>query len=401
MRKIFYRFAGQTFICYVFLTLLFNTACLSSDLERLENIRDLIASNYGGIYSWDGQAIVRRTYVNDKIVKGLPSKQYTERLYNFTVDRKTGNFISISELRDHYTVLNKKKVKLFLSNTNYLYLNDVFYSFDWYSLGQSGFTVDDNGSLIPEKVSDVNRIAVVNSSLPNLRHLSNYFDPFARIYYEHIDVINEIKSSIDAMKHYKIVSFESLAKNNVGDYIRIVPENNNIIFENKSSVGIISVEKKFVFDMSQKANNVTYEYIRRDAGKVVDTVNWKCNFQKNSGFLIPKKITWFRKNTLENFTINETVDWKLNNINTELPADAFSLQRLGLHRGDSLYDSRTETTVVITGDDFPEPFYSYDNKPKFTLTSVLLIVTGLCCIVLSIILKFINWYKNHRAEAKQ
>jgi len=369
------------------------TECVSSDLSDLEKIRNLHLANYGGIYSWEGKAVVSRTYETGKIILDFPKLQYTEYLYSFTVDRRNRSFLSIGEIRNNYSIFDKERVRLHLSNQSYLYSKDILYSMNWYSHDSKGFAVGNNGAFVPEDGHDIERIAVVSHSLPeDIQILSDYFDPFSRKSYEHTDVYSIVDNMIKTMTALNFMRFDSISTSDSKEHTRLTSNNGNLTLEFQISSDNSVVERRFVFNLNQKANVILYEYSRTDASKLVDSVVWKSNYQLVNGFWIPKKTSLLRKNAIDDFSISETIDWDLNKINETLATDAFSPQRFGLHRGDILYDERTGQKTIVTGDDFPPPFHSNDTrKARHPVVRYGLMSVGLIMIMIWFFLKYRQW----------
>ncbi|MDR3108144.1 MAG: hypothetical protein LBU65_00450 [Planctomycetaceae bacterium] len=366
----------------------------------MEQIKNKIDSNYGGIYSWKGTANIQCTASCSKPVERFPDKQHTEYEYDYIFDIPKGNFLSCARLKSEYSIYGMKKVHLLLSNRNYMRINDVCYSFNWHD-NRDVETFAYNASDLTNKVATLNnqitRTALVHVEPFKTQNLANFFDPFVQSYYKS-DALETFSSAIGMM--YKN-GFTNLSEYKLrdGESAKLTNNNDKYTFDVNFNANTMKESQVFVFDKKQGFNIVKYtmHQVEYETKKTILKKEFACDYEQVNSFWVPKYLTekiYATGQASGETTSQTTVRWNSHSINTPSPSDSFTLQSLGLRQGDELYDHRTQQKTIIAGDDFPESF-EFDTKriERHSNTRYIIMGLGIVLIITAITMKYFQ-YRN-------
>jgi hypothetical protein len=385
----------------------------ASDRDTLEYIADKIDTNYTGIYSWRGTVVAEQTTVHIKTPLGFPDERYLNYKYNYAFDKVKGCFISSSVLQDEYAVYAGIKKHFLTPNYNFLSKNGDCYSFEWYSNRDVEVLSSKDGILSPTNSDKISRIVHLrkepfsNVDMLGLTNSILLFDPFEKFscdrrpsgFLGETSALNEIRGIIKGMHINKYLNFAERPQSNPDNIARLVTEGNKITLE------LLRVDPKnktkshgiFIFDMKQGYNVVEYLDQLTQADKVTQKRHWKCSYTQVNNFWIPKKT---ELDEFSNLARKVVVDWVVNRINEPIPDSEFTLQKMGVCRGDQLYDRRTEKITIISGDDFPPFLRKGDKKDvrnvKFPFVRFVIITLGAVLIITSIL----NIYRKRKVSRK-
>ncbi|MDR2644207.1 MAG: hypothetical protein LBC74_15605 [Planctomycetaceae bacterium] len=384
----------------------------TSDRETLEHIADKIDANYGGIYTWKGTAIVQRTSNNTKPSPNSPNERYLKFEYNYAFDRVKGDFISSSVLQDEHAIYAEAKKHLLTSNHNFLSKDGNCYSFEWYSnLGTEPLVIkgDTFSPINPDNVSRIVHLHKMPfSKVEMVRLIDNclLFDPFAKFSsdrqqgecIDRTSAVDEIRAYVKGMHLKKWFNFAEIPQSHPDNIARLVTEGDKTTIESfRVHPQGIKSHSIFIFDARQGHNVVEHINQLTQADKVTQKYHWKCSYTQVDNFWVPKKTE------LEEFSKLATkvvVDWTSHKINEPISDSEFTLQKMGVCRGDQLYDRRTEKITIISGDDFPPFLRKGDKKDvrnvKFPFVRFVIITLGAVLIITSIL----NIYRKRKVSRK-
>jgi hypothetical protein len=380
--------------CVFFLAVVlicFSTKVVANDALRLENIYNTLKSNSEGIFSWQGEAIVKKTIVYSTPSTPMPHEQYTEYVYHFVVDRRHDAFFSSGELKNEYSVFGKNKVSLLLSNQNYMYFNGTFFSFEWQKREQEGMIYDGN-KLVDVTGNNYNRVAVIHAAKPETGKLTLSFDPFLKYFCGDNQIFVELENMIAGIKHHGIINFDIFSPSPTKEKIQLTKDNDRFRLELTVQKSKIQSSQVYVFDTKQGGNIISYSLLQKSGEKIIDSKNYQCNYQKVKGYWIPKKTVMERQIDSNSQCFTEIIDWDSNEINVVIPDNYFSLQLLGIHRGDTIYDERTQESTIINSDDFPSLLQPKPEIKRTSYSRLFIIFLGIILIVIFIFMKYRNRY---------
>jgi hypothetical protein len=370
----------------------------ASDRETLGYIANKIDSNYGGIYSWMGSAVGQVTFRRTKPSPIFADERYTKHEYNYAFDKSKGNFVSLALLQDEYSIYKGVKKHVLVESRSFLCKGGTYYSFEWFDdRDVETFAVKDD-NLSPVKSYEISRIVHIHKEpfkvheQPYRESLFNPFEKFtsdkspeafnARTY-----VVREIQTILKGMKIRKYDNFAeaiSRAGSPPGNIAELVTEGNKIMIElrNVDQQGN-SGHSKATFDINQGYNLIASYYQSETKGKFDHKRQWKCNYTKVSGFWVPQR-TEIETQWQDGSSMKEIVDWTSYQLNEPIPDSKFTLQNMRVCRGDKLYDERTKTTTIISGDDFPPVSHKINiENIRFPYARYILIISGIALIVIS------------------
>ncbi|MDR0704996.1 MAG: outer membrane lipoprotein-sorting protein [Planctomycetaceae bacterium] len=372
----------------------FSSKVVANNALRLENICNSIKSNSEGIFSWKGKVVVKTTMTDSNPSTPMPHEQYTEYVYHFTVDRGHDAFFSSAELKNEYSVFGKNKVSLLLSNQNYMYFKGTFFSFEWQKREQEGMIYDGN-KLVNVQGNDYNRVAVIHVTKPKTKKLMYFFDPFLKYFCGDDRIFVDLENIIVGIKRHGITNFDLFSRSATNEKIQLTQENDCFRLEFTVQKAERQSSQVYIFDTKQGGNIISYSLLQKTGDKIIDSKNYKCDYQKVNGYWIPKKTVMQRRLDSNSRCFTEIIDWVSNEINVIIPDNFFSLQRLGIHRGDTVYDERTQESTIINSDDFPSlPQQLKSEIRRISYSRLFIIFCGIILIVVSIFMKWRQWSKS-------
>jgi hypothetical protein len=372
----------------------------ANDRVVLEHIRNKIDENYTGFYSWSGIADVQITVNDSKPPERFPKKQLRKYEYDYVFDKRTDNFLSLAKLKEEYTIYGNKKIHLLISNDSYMKKDEICYRFSWrHNRNVETKTFKDN-DFVATKYYELLREAFILAEPLDTRDTPNIFDPFLKCCYSD-DSLNSFRNIIKMMHKKSIINLNEFESND-GETIQLTQRDRKYILT-------LYFGKRFresriyTFDTEQGYNLVSYsrEQKEKTSEKIVTKKNWSCQYEKIGTHWVPQSTMiedYNNSSDSSGIETKEVIHWKSHEINTAIPDSAFTLQKLGLCRGDRLYDQRTEQTEIISGDDFPPPFITDKNShvedyKRFTIINYLLCGLGAFLVLLSIAIKIYKWKK--------
>jgi hypothetical protein len=390
--------------CVLFLVVViifFSSKAVANDALRLENIYNVLKSNSEGIFRWKGEAIVKGTTIYSNPPTPIPHEQYTEYVYRFVVDRGHDAFFSSGELRNEYSVFGKNKVSLLLSNQSYMYFNGTFFSFEWQKRDQEGMIYDGN-KLVDAKGNHYNRVAVIHATKPETKELMLLFDPFHNYFCGDNQMFIELENITAGVKHHGIINFDVFSQSATNEKIQLTQDKDRFRLELAVQGSQIQSSHVYVFDKKQGGNIISYSLLQKSGDKIIDSKNYKCDYQKVNGYWIPKKTIMERQIDSNSQCFTEIIDWDSNEINVVIPDNYFSLQLLGIHRGDTIYDERTRESTIINSDDFPSlppPKLEYVRRNSYShlFIRLFIIFLAITFIVVPIFMQYRNRYRNNKS----
>ena len=379
-----------------------NGSVVANDLESLRRIQSKVDSNFGGIFSWKGEAVSQKTFFFSNPVHPFPNEQFLEYFHNFAFDQRNGNFSSGAVLQKEYSIYNGKTTHLLHSNVSYMRKRGEFYSFHWYNRGMDANTFDGN-DFSKTKSDDIDRVAVAHLEPLSPVTMKNFFDPFAKSSHDGKKVTAGIAYIIENMKSKGITDLNDMPATSHSDSIHLNLQDGMYTLDMFFVVGdsTVTVSRVYVFDLKQGSNLVSYRDIQKENMLVLSDVSWKCNYKQIGDFWLPLKTTFERQSNSSGETIKEVIDWKSHEINVPIPEEFFSPQLLGLRRGDILYDERTQQETIISGDEFPPPFHSYDPKNvRHAKTRYVLLTVGIIFIFIALLRMYLRRRASRSGDEK-
>ncbi|MDR2346553.1 MAG: hypothetical protein LBE18_10840, partial [Planctomycetaceae bacterium] len=126
--------------------------------------------------------------------------------------------------------------------------------------------------------------------------------------------------------------------------------------------------------------------------------HWQCKLQNCDGIWIPEETSFVSINSDDTFYCYKYL-WKENTINAKIPADTFSLNSLGVHRGTVVYDYRTGYEQILSDSEFPSmPQYYVEKIKRSPVAGIALVVAIIIAIItiLAIIVRIVMRFYNKR-----
>jgi hypothetical protein len=384
----------------------------ASDYDTIKYVADKIDANYGGIYSWTGSAVIRLTVQQTEPPPDFPHKQYMKYVYQYAFDKVKNDFISSASLQDEYSVYGRTEKHLLVANESFLFKDGVFYRFEWFS-NRDVITVSvKNNTFFPISSNEISRIIHIHKvpvDMTKQPYRNFLFNPFEKYSSDRLLVDSQNKNSAvmeirAILKGMNINNIDNLAvslrspNSHSKDIATLVTKDDKIILDLRHTNPLTkdTAHTTYIFDVKQGYNVVAHSYQIEKENKVVQKNQWKCNYMQLSNFWLPK-ITEI-DTYLPNITTKQIIDWTSHQINKPIPDSTFTLQNMGVCRGDQLYDERTETNTIITGDDFPPVFHVIETNVRFPFARYVLIVSGIILIVISLFHKYRKWRANRKEE---
>jgi hypothetical protein len=332
--------------------------------------------------------------------KKSPHKTFREYEYDYVFDKRTDNFLSLAKLKEEYAIYNKEKIHLLISNDHYMKKNGTGYKFSWWHNRNVETKIFKDNDFVAIKYYELLREAFILVKPLDTRDTPNIFDPFLKCCYSD-DFLDSFRNIIKMMHKKSMINLNEFESSD-GETIRLTLRDRKYILT-------LYFGKRFresriyTFDTGQGYNLVSYsrEQKEKTSEKIVTKQTWTCQYEKIDTHWVPKStMIEDYKNSSDSSGIEtkEVIHWKSHEINTAVPDSVFTLQKLGLCRGDRLYDQRTKQTEIIAGDDFPPPFITdkeshvRDDK-RFTIINYLLCGIGVFLILLSLAIKIYTWRK--------
>jgi hypothetical protein len=380
----------------------------ADDRSTLELIKNSIDANYGGIYSWSGDAIVRS---NDKLPQStyFANEQFYEYEYHFAFDKRTGNYISLSKLQDEYAVFGKKKTHILLANNCFMKKGQEYYSFMWWHDRGVATKIGSSGSLIEKKYDDIHRVVQVSTEDSFERH-PEFFSPFEK--YNNgrrtLGVFHAIIIRMNAVNIHNLEEFKSLpqSKPNPDSKASLTKtDDDKYKFEIRFGIKKIRTDKVYIFDKKQGYNLVSYSQIQKDVKttRLMSREQWDCQYEKIDTFWMPKKTIYEIYSAVDKNSVNEShevIDWTSHQINKPVPDSTFTLQNMGVCRGDLLNDKRIGSMTIISGDEFPPPPHQSSStaiRKPYWLARLILIGFGIILLLSALV----RVYLKRRAKRKE
>ncbi|MBN1590770.1 MAG: hypothetical protein JW888_14760 [Pirellulales bacterium] len=202
-----------------------------------------------------------------------------------------------------------------------------------------------------------------------------YFHPVAWMFPSPLGVHQSFEYLVSATKDGKTVKHETLTVS--GDLVTL----------GKRSEGPWNT---LTFDMSKSAMIVKYRAGTGGRLRTSCDVDWVLI----SDVWVPKKIVRVTPANAEE-TERLTLLWSDQKVNQPLAPDAFSLISLGVYRGTTVEDERTNTSYVLTGSEYP---VRPSRQGDLARTSHLVLYRWLCIGIASILALTIcfRWYVGAR-----
>jgi hypothetical protein len=384
-----------------------NVITKADDRSTLELIMNSIDSNYGGIYSWSGDAIVRSN-LNAPQSTYFANERFYEYEYHFTFDKRTGNYISLSKLKDEYAVFGKKKSHILLANNCYMKKGQEYYNFMWWHDRGVATKIGSSGSLIEKKYDDIHRMVQVSAE-DSFERLPEFFSPFEKYNYERntLAIFRIVVNKMNAINIRNLEEFKSQPKfgSDVLSLTKI--DDDKYKFEVQTGGSRYRESIVYIFDKKQGYNLVSYSRIQKETKttRLVDREQWDCQYEKIDTFWIPKKTISERYNAVEKASVKEyreVIDWTSHQINKPIPDSTFTLQNLGVCRGDLLNDKRIDSMVIISGDEFPPPPHLSSStaiRKPYWLARLILIGFGTILLLAALVRVYLKW-RSKRKEVK-
>ena len=376
-----------------------------SDYVTFKRLLDRVDTSYDAIHTWQGKALVRETVRLLVPIDARPDEQYTKYAFDYAFDRKTGNFISTADLQEEYSDFGKDRKHLRLPNINYMRKEQLCFRFRWNSIREAETFAWNDGNFVSSSGESIARIVHVLSepfALHNSASLHLLFDPFAessfdalaRVNFDSLNHTDDLRSFITVMDMMKITDFDELAKVE-GSVISLDTSNDQYVFEFNRIGANRKIALFSVFDLKQGGNVISFKRVQEGSGGIiVQSHEWRATYEKVGGCWIPKKTSTIF--STPRMYSEKVVDWYTTTINEPISDSVFSLQNLGLHRGDIIYDARIQQEIIITGDDFPPPFHSYNIKDmRHTKTRYVLISIGALFVLVALFRMYRKWRTKH------
>ncbi|MCL2118859.1 MAG: hypothetical protein FWH27_10585 [Planctomycetaceae bacterium] len=124
------------------------------------------------------------------------------------------------------------------------------------------------------------------------------------------------------------------------------------------------------------------------------THRWNCELQQVANIWVPKKITIEFESSDGSYNVEEMV-WSDQKINEPIDEKLWDAPSLGVRRGDQGFDTRTDMTFTVEGDEYlpsleQEEFETLliDSNGRWTFLRYVAIIIGVCLIMAAVYMKF-------------
>lgn len=104
---------------------------------------------------------------------------------------------------------------------------------------------------------------------------------------------------------------------------------------------------RYTVDLDKGGNLV--EFYANEPGNGV--WHWSAEYQEVAGVFVPRKVK-DESDQVNRKDSHHTAEWTESKVNEPLPDDAFDLTKVGLQRGDDVYDTRTKKSSRVDGPPF-------------------------------------------------
>ena len=197
--------------------------------------------------------------------------------------------------------------------------------------------------------------------------LIHTFDPFVVMDHVNTHYIQIFNFVVERINNGKDVSMFQI--NVRGEQLSLIEESTR---GNRTISNIYTVNKSFRCCPVERRSSVP---------GILNTV-FTSEYEQHDGVYVPKKVLIL----LEDGASKRIVTFTKNVINEPIPDDIFSLRGLGAMRGDSVYDSRTNTRYYLDDEQYPLPDYAKEVKRngsnvfRYTLMAISLILIGIALL---------------------
>jgi hypothetical protein len=332
-------------------------------LTILNKVTLKIRSNMESIRTWQGKVLYKRKQPTGKWVDDME--------IIFFVDRVSNKRLVVS--KHIKTEIDGAEIPLDIDG---LFLtDDLYYGFHGWNLDGIIPVPDSNApnssrnihikDVLSGKEKDFQQSYIGGSLQINLRanfklsedNLKQNFNPFVVLLDREQDpVYNSTCQYLIEVIRQKVVHDCD---------IRIKYTDNDPIVEISYKYPKAKEPNRYLFDLT-RGGNCTYSRIPNFGDAQLREVE----YGEISGVWVPRKVDFKLRQA-----IHETIEFVEQKINEPIDSDSFSLATLGVRRGDSCFDARTQVSSIITDATFPE-------RTQITLPKKISIVSSIFSIVL-------------------